>query len=481
MWKREFSDWLQALKVKKITSQSPRGSGLLLLPIEVSRRELHSRILLGVYAASRGFGVVIGSKPLVERVARQTNFSAIMLTKAAPRPGLDEHLFKLIGEGTKIVAQDEEAGLGYQSFQDFFWARSSLRNIRGVPYLCWGQSDYEFLLSHYGEGVVARGMSLHMTGSPRASMWGKLGREYFSEEIHSLKSSLGDYILFATSFATENHFLGKRRYLRFAKQEDLPANSQRESEGKSQARNIALVCDSISHLLKHTNHKVVIRPHPDENSKYWLSRYQDEPRVTVMDSGDALPLIFAAAALVHCGSTMAVQAHKNIRHIVHLDYRRSGGDSFGILAGRASQKAHSPEELVRAIERPMLEDPLLLQEIAERVAGKGKIDNLRRIVHLFEELSQGEPLDFSPKISTHLLTIMQRMVFSFGKTLKLNHMSTRKREPLSQKQLGRYVKRATEVLSINGPVQVRNYGGFLFTFHHGGQQENSDNAERVGL
>lgn len=113
-------------------------SGVLLLPIEVSVRELEAKLVLAARVAQRGMTVVIGHKESVNQFAKlKCPPGAVYLAKSVPRPGVDDVWEIIRGRALRCLAQDEEAGLQNEFFADVLRKSPALSRLSHLHAYLW--------------------------------------------------------------------------------------------------------------------------------------------------------------------------------------------------------------------------------------------------------------------------------------------------------------------------------------------------------
>ena len=119
--------------------------------LEVSVRELDSKLLLALIAASRGHEVMISSQEaIVKGLERKLLKPGIFHTKSLT-PGIKtkKHA-KIVNTGCKITSIDEEGGLvdyGYKRFASYRYSNKTLNQASAV--FTWGPEDYKTLKKVY--------------------------------------------------------------------------------------------------------------------------------------------------------------------------------------------------------------------------------------------------------------------------------------------------------------------------------------------
>ena len=269
----------------------------LFLPLELTRREYFSKLLIAAEAFIRGYTVIFGHSAQVLSHALNQKKPGILFYKSAS-PAKSEIFTRLKNAGNLIIAQDEEAGISFKNYSEFFNLRQSLKNINNIDhFFCWGQDEYEFLSK-----TVCKNRSkekLTLSGSPRTSLWGHLGETMFREEIAKYTKNYGNYILLVSNFVSPNPLVRDNNI--------DTGNLEREN------RNIKKFRELVA-ILSKNGINTVIRPHPAENEGGWddLTKL---PYVFVKSTGDITPLILGSKMVVHNSCTSGIQSVMSNKYV----------------------------------------------------------------------------------------------------------------------------------------------------------------------
>ena len=146
---------------------------------EIVSRELESKLLLAVLAASRGHQVVISDSESIEKgVVRGYLYPGIFHTKSITpsKSKIKRHsIFK--NAGIKITSIDEEGGLTSADYNVMANIRYSSETFEQVSAIfTWGDDDYETLKKKYPNYIS----KIYKTGSPRADLWKSKFSDYWS-------------------------------------------------------------------------------------------------------------------------------------------------------------------------------------------------------------------------------------------------------------------------------------------------------------
>lgn len=368
----------------------------LFLPIELSRREYLARVSLAVYAASKGYEVIIGQSSVVLEFAAMVNGGGILFNKSVV-PSKGEGAYdNLRKNNVAVVVQDEEAGILAKNYDDFFKIRTSLQHLRVVDrFFCWGQDEYNFLVEQF-PSLKNR---ISLTGSPRTSVWGDFSRVFFRKEIEQIAEQYHDYILICTNFSGGNSIDPE-----FLKQAESIFPGARKSYERD-LKNIDLFCSLITELSSATDRNIVIRPHPGECTSFWESKFGHYKNVSVQDDGDVTPWILAASAVIHNSCTTGVQAFFEGKMVYAFGDINSLSGGAHIVPNLLSEQIEATDESIKMFARSLSRSEGLFTDAAPKTAADNEKDLLfskkilaRPVSEVFDDMLHAiEELEVCPE------------------------------------------------------------------------------------
>ena len=140
------------------------------LHVEISVRELDSKLLLATLAAARGHQVIVSDmESIIKGINSGVLTPGIFHTKSiTPSDNKIARHEALINKGFKITSIDEEAGLDIDGYEEFSKSRYSDQTIEQTAAIFgWGDEDVQSLKKVYKKYTS----KIHKTGSPRADLW----------------------------------------------------------------------------------------------------------------------------------------------------------------------------------------------------------------------------------------------------------------------------------------------------------------------
>lgn len=272
--------------------------------VEVSSRELDSKLLLAVVAASRGHSVIVGD---VIGAARSSLLPpSIFHTKSlGPSQKIIKRHAEIIARGHKITSIDEEGNL-IEHEDDSPVLRYGEETVsQASAIFCWGESAHRPLITNYPHHAE----KIHLTGSPRADLWTPRFANFWKSHVNLpdkpfllVSSNMGAWRLPFTSVLSIVDRTGAFEREPFLKFDVLRNESER-------LRVWASFVEAISHLSEEgLGYKIIVRPHPSEDPKAWEILLSGLPNVEVTREGPISSWLNGAFALLHNGCTTALEA-----------------------------------------------------------------------------------------------------------------------------------------------------------------------------
>jgi surface carbohydrate biosynthesis protein len=271
----------------------------LLLPVEITSRELDAKILLGLFAAERGYDVIVGrNQPLKSPLLPRS----IFLCKSVRRFQSVKPPFIL---GHSVVAMDEEGLVRFpDAFQSMRLETEVFHATRAL--LAWGRSNAE----HWARLPNYDGTPIFETGNPRADLLRPELRGFHAAAADELAARHGPFVLVNTNFSIVNHFTPGFNPVKPTKNVPL-AVFQQAASGLAQHKTalMAEFCALVPRLAAAIAPlKLIVRPHPSENHEPWHDVVREIPNAEVVFEGGVVPWLMAASCVVHNGCTSAIEA-----------------------------------------------------------------------------------------------------------------------------------------------------------------------------
>ena len=319
------------------------------ISVEVSVRELDSKLLLGILAASKGHCVIISDlKSILRGVRKNILPPGIFHTKSlTPTNSKIKRHQELIDKGFLITSIDEEAGLDIFGYKEFSKTRYSEKTIKqSSKVFGWGDSDTKVLKKEYFKYKS----KIIKTGSPRVDLWKPEFSKYWSFSRKFLKRP---YLLISSNMGYGNNNLPfneifkKKKlmgyYQRFP--ELIDKDFGRVSENYLTTREFVKAIEFIS--KNNNSYDIVLRPHPSENIDIWKTYLNKLPNVHIINSDSITAWINSSFAVMHNGCTTAIEAIISNKPL--LTYVPYSQEFSSILTNKLGFKIKTKEKLLKKI------------------------------------------------------------------------------------------------------------------------------------
>ena len=319
------------------------------LHVEISMRELDSKLLLGVIAASRGHQVLISDISEFERGFRRGILNpGIFHTKSITPSDIKINFHKkLIDKKFLITSNDEEAGLELidLKFEEFYLGRSSKKTIQqSAAIFCWGNDDVKTLKKFYPKNKS----KIIKTGSPRVDLWKSTFSNYWGAPTRKPKKP---YLLVSSNMGTSNGINSTPDVIKIFKDLGyLQRNSKLFNEYFELIAEDSIKTSDFVEAIKHLAHKnneydIVLRPHPVEDIDAWRLYLEKVPNVHVIREGSITAWVNNAFAVMHNGCTTALEASVIGKPIItylpsNRKYKKNFPNKLGFHVNSLKQLSH---------------------------------------------------------------------------------------------------------------------------------------------
>ena len=289
--------------------------------VEISSRELDSKLLLAILAAARGHQVIVGdTESFLKGVMHGVLAPGIFHTKSLTPAKQKTTLHKLLGEkGFKVTSNDEESAVEQDSFEWCAKNRFSEQTIdQAAAVFAWGPEDTNTLKKTYPK----HSSKIHTTGSPRVDMWKPFFSDYW--EV-SKKAPLKPFLLISSNMSRTQ---SARSFFELYKLKKKLGYFDRDPEVLG--REFAMAAESylktpsfieaIKLLCKNNiGYDIVLRPHPNDSIEIWKTYLEDIPNLHIIREGSLSAWINNAFAVMQYGCTSAVEATINKTPVIQYN------------------------------------------------------------------------------------------------------------------------------------------------------------------
>ena len=281
------------------------------LHVEISSRELDSKLLLASIAAARGHQVVICDVASLMLGVNKGSFAPGVVHTKSLTPSEKKILrhSKIIKNGHLITSIDEESGLaehvGYERFSQKRYSCDTLQQASAA--FGWGRDDTAAIKSVYPDYAD----KAYMTGSPRVDVCLPPFREYCATP-----KGMPDrpYLLIPSNMGLAN---GARSFKDVVRRDRAAGYYERDPDmfrlrfGRisEEYKLMRYFVEAVQMLSTASSEfDIVVRPHPVEDVDAWKAFLEGVPNVHVIREGSINAWIHNAFAVMHNGCTTAFES-----------------------------------------------------------------------------------------------------------------------------------------------------------------------------
>jgi surface carbohydrate biosynthesis protein len=280
------------------------------LHVEVSVRELDSKLLLAVLAASKGHEVLVTDGIGVIDAFKSGNlYPGIFHTKSITPSNIKiKRHQEIISKGFKITCLDEEStSFHFDGVEQNIKSRSSDKTVEQSEALfAWGEEEEKILKRLYTNNQH----KIYKTGSPRVDLWKSKFLDYWKKPKYILNEP---FLLVSSNMTATGkmQFHDNIKMLRdfgyFKRKPEL--FKQRFYEVSEDYKKIYEFILAIEYLAKNNNgYQIVFRPHPSENINSWKIFLKDIPNLYIIREDSISAWVNHAFAVMHNGCTTGLES-----------------------------------------------------------------------------------------------------------------------------------------------------------------------------
>lgn len=280
------------------------------LLIEILKREIDARLYFASIASDLNYSVVIGHKGVLWERLKYLRPGLVIFKSIGPRNTKMMNLLKKYGH--QVAAYDEEMFINYD-VKDAVERRIYPNSMKELDYFfSWGEEDKNTIIKKF----PSFRNKIFSTGNPRVDILKDKNNKVFKEEAEKIKSKYGNFILFTSSFSKINENLPQERIGHVFNMVTMGKDiHSRELEVARNWR--ALLQNDLEYFIKFIqdfdknfpNKKLIVRPHPAENEKFWFGLTRNLKNViTVSDNLSTNAWILASDLLIGHNDTTIIEA-----------------------------------------------------------------------------------------------------------------------------------------------------------------------------
>jgi surface carbohydrate biosynthesis protein len=364
----------------------------ILIPIEVSSREMLYKIYLCNVLTSQGFECFVGSKSEINFLIEKFN-GFIYLDKGFHKGNSENIHKKIIKNNGVVVSLDEE---GAVDFEDGSTLKvrydEKLFDAANVVFL-WGEYQLELL-----KDVIKGKAKCTVSGHPRFELLRKEFHFLYDDDVVALKKKYGGYILINTNMGFGNNIRGdefvNQNYVGRFKNIDKIINND-----KIKLKYFISLIDKLSDL----EYNIVIRPHPEEDIKIYQEAFGLKKNIYITNIKSVIPWILGCETMIHSDCTTGIESLMLGKKSIAFVPNELDKEFLTILPLAASKVICSQVEILNLIKYKEYNEPVvyedypwlknnfnypgdsfeIISEIIDKIYCESKVDRLSATEMLF--------------------------------------------------------------------------------------------------
>ena len=410
---------------------------LFCFPVEIQHREFDSKLILAARLAdlNPNHACLIGFDRYFSQIL-DNSCASFLLDKSMSTIMLKARIQPCKKNNGVVFISDEE---GVNDLDETPAALDIRADNSAVPYidqyLAWGDDDSSF----YGNRKSGLSSKITICGSHRYDLLNDIGMQYFAEEVSSIKTLFGNFILFNDNLAVDHYdksykvptklFNSKPEQSKLADIEWSRITTE-HSERRAHVKSAIL-------RLADFGFNIVVRPHPVYDSIFWHESFRLHSRIQTIYSGNVEPWIHAADAVITTGCTTGLQALLAGKPSYELPVGHSKAYSSSILPECRSPKNLLPHNMAQDLPRfrtalqqvqkrwshggsSTLKYAELIDSYSDKLSNRFLIEDLNNIRSLDPKPPKWRSLT-TPYVNTKLETI--KSILHLNSTLKVSKVA----------------------------------------------------------
>ena len=441
------------------------------LHVEISARELDSKLLLATIAASRGHQVIVSDLTgIIKGVQSGLLAPGIFHTKSlTPSEDKFARHKSLINKGFMITSIDEEGNLNDYGYHGFAKQRYSDEMIdQSSAVFGWGSEDVEALKQIY----TKNSNKIHKTGSPRADLWKTLFSDYWNVPFSIPKKP---FLFVACNTGYANNIKTFKELIKFESQigrfqRDPELLKKRIGETAEDYNKFFAYIEAIQYLSNNNKgYDIVLRPHPAEDIETWKIFLKDIPNVHIIRDGSISAWVKNSFAVMHNSCTTAFEATVSQKPVITYIPFEQQYDSK--LANELGYRVKSLDELLNRVnfifeDRKVVNKKELDKQLPNQISKKLYFDNdelaAEKMIKIWENIDNKNFSNSSNLKNFELLFKFHNFKQIIKKILKrllpfkLNSLDKNpKFPPLDKRDINKKVKKFEDILGINEKLECK--------------------------
>lgn len=437
--------------------------------IEVFSRELDSKLLLAVLAASKGHEALIINEILDDFKIKFVDPGIYHTKSLNPIGNKIQRHKKLIDNGFAVTSIDEEGGLVDYGYEIFAKRRYSAETVNQASAIFgWGDEDIKTLKKTY----PLYSNKIHKTGSPRADMWKNLFNNYWETPKKLPKKP---YVLISSNLALGNNVNSLENNIYKWKNKgyyDREPLLLKKHFGLA-AENFLMMYEYIEAVKKlslNSEYDVVLRPHPNENIEAWKIYLGDIVNVHVIREGSIDAWVNNAFVVVHNGCTTAIEASISNKQVIsytpfHQEYSRDFANDIGHCINTKDKLVDRVNLIFKDFkleEKNNKKNNLITPKISDKIYLDDNELASEKIIKIWESLDNKNFSKSNSWIKFYILCkfltlirVIKKVIKFFFSSKSKNEKQNHKFPPLDKRDIIARVSRLKDILGIKENINCK--------------------------
>ena len=433
------------------------------IKLEIETRELISRLMAGVYAASKGHKVLIGDDELLSLVQKKKLQPGIILEKSiTPSESRIKQLEDYKRNKSIITTIDEEGGLLRDNLETFINSRFSEKTISlSDKIFCWGEYDYKCLLKlfpKYRKKFV-------ITGNPRVNTWSKKYKKLFTlSEIKNKK-----YILISSNLGIGVSTKRLSDIFKFHINNNYFDSKEYEQDFvEMQNFNLQLLFKFVSAIKYITKRfpkvNFIVRPHPSESVSNWYNFFDKIENLKISKNLTHSEWIENSDIIIHNGCTAGVEAFARNKKIISFEPTENKSKMH--FANQFGHKAKNEIELGDIIEKIYdndINENKDVKNLNQFIFRFNKYEEENFAKNIYDEWSKLENNHLSKENSLFIIKLINKL--RLIKNMFFKPYFNEKFPPLDKKKIDNIFSKLKSIDSSFEKVNLELIGPKLFSLN----------------
>ena len=312
----------------------------ILIPIEISKRELLYKLVLCNYLASHGFNCYLGTKSNINLLI--SKFRNFLYIDKGYHMGNSEKIYEKIKINNGIIISlDEEGAVDFKDGSTLKNRYSKILFKSAQLVFFWGKYQKDLVINNNESNT-----DCIVSGHPRFELLKKEYNFFYDEKVKLIKKNYNQFVLINTNMSFGNNIRGD---------EFIVNNySKRFKNIESIIKNDKIKIEFFINLIKkliNKNYKVVVRPHPEENEETYKKILSKFKNFYISKEHSSIPWILASKVMIHSDCTTGVEAYMLGKKSISFMHNEFDKDYLTVLPQKCSFVIDNDEEIIDFISK----------------------------------------------------------------------------------------------------------------------------------